>query len=131
MYSDEPFPIQCSSTTPCEREKLSDDSHMLTIETMSTFIADVTMNSQEVERLARIADTLNKPIERLTPEEWENLTRYFLGVEEAIQREEQDNSVPLQDEYCWMHTDQQGGGGWSCIVCHAEQQAQKRGDRVC
>ncbi len=108
-----------------------DSTHLLTTETMSTFIADVTISPHEAERLARIAETLNTPIERLTPEEWNNLAKYFLGVEEAIQREEQDNGVPLQDEYCWMHTDQQGGGGWCCVVCHAQQQAQKRGDRAC
>lgn len=66
----------------------------------------------------------DESVEGLTAEEWKNLANYFITVERAIQREEQDNGVPLLDEYCWMHADQPHGGGWSCAVCHAKQQQQ-------
>jgi hypothetical protein len=62
---------------------------------------------------------------RLTQQERENLAHYFMAVELAIRYEERETTVPLLDEYCWMHFDQPDGGGWRCAVCWAEQQAAK------
>ena len=108
-----------------------DAPQLLTAENMAAFVAQITISVEEADRLAKRADTLSEPVEMLTLEEQLNLANFFTAIELAIQREEQSNGVPLLGEYCWVHVDQPQGGGWCCAVCHAQQQAQKRGDGAC
>lgn len=61
--------------------------------------------------------------DELNLEGWGDFGGMMVATWEELQ---QDNGVPILDEYCWMHTQQPGGGGWTCPYCYKEQQEQAK-----
>jgi hypothetical protein len=56
--------------------------------------------------------------DELNLEGWGDFGGMMVETWDALQ---QDNGVPILDEYCWTHTQQPGGGGWTCPYCYQEQ----------
>jgi hypothetical protein len=72
--------------------------------------------------LANIAAA--QEIEPLTLEEAQNLAAYFASVNAEIERARAISpGTPINEDYCWMHNDVPGGGGWCCVVCREEEQS--------
>jgi len=66
--------------------------------------------------------TATQSIEPLTLNEARNLKSYFDSVNAEVARiATLPADTPINADYCWMHNDQPGGGGWCCVVCREEE----------
>lgn len=50
----------------------------------------------------------------------ENGVIFFQESEENMPDAQTDAARFILDEYCWLHTDQPNGGGWSCVICRQD-----------